>query len=449
MFKFFKRKKQQRSFAGAQVGRLNDFVMSYQRIDADLRQSYSNLVLRARNLAHDDPNVISALLTMERNIIGANGFRIQSRTGDNVRNNTIERLWKSYCKSKITLDRKNNARDFDIQILRTLIVDGEVFVRRIFENGIPHYELIDSLDVDVLYNVEDCGDGCRISMGIKLDSFNAPVSYFIRVNTNSYSYNTGDRIEVPASEIIHIYRSYFAGQTRGYTMLSGSLIRLNHLDAYDEAELISARMEACNQGFFKRQQDGIYDELAENKTDEQFPEKYEPGTIRKIPDGYDLIQLQSNHPNSNFGAFVKNILRRVSASIGLSYNKVTGDYEAVNYSSLREAALEDRETWKDIQEFLIDNWKQVQFRDFANAMIARRVFDFVDAEVEFFGRTWDWIDPVKDITAIKMKLDMRLTDPITEIEKMGGDPETTVRRWQEWQRLTQDITTGENNDNKI
>lgn len=448
MFNFFKKKKRQvRSFSGANSGRLNDFAMSFLRVDGELRTSYRTLVGRARELSKNDADVISALLTMERNVVGCHGFRIQSRSLDSSRNDVVERLWHKYSKSRaVTVNRQHNGRDFDLLILRTLLVDGEVFLHRMYRDGLPCYELIDSLDVDFMYNVEDAGNGTRISMGVRIDEYGTPISYFIRRNTNSTSYHTGDRVEVPASEVIHIYRSYFANQTRGYTMLSASLLRLNHLEGYNEAELISARMEACNQAFLERDPNSVLDVLDDNSenVENEMPKTYEPGTIRRIPDGYNLKQLQSNHPNSNFGTFIKNILRSVASSLGLSYNKAFGDYEAVNYSSLREAALEDRETWKDLQEFLIDNWKQIQFEDFATAMIAKGVTAFIDSDVEFFGRTWDWVDPLKDINAIKVKLELGLTDPITEIEKLGGDAATVIRRIAEFRKMKEEANVADN-----
>ena len=133
-------------------------------------------------------------------------------------------------------------------------------------------------------------------------------------------------------------------------------------------------------------------------------------------------------------------MRSIANSIGISYNKAAGDYESVNYSSLREAALEDRETFCELQKFLIENWKTLQYRDFVHALLILGKIpasgDISDiTRHQFFGRRFAWVDPQKEITAKKQELALMLTDPMSELEARGEDPQEVIARFDAWKKL--------------
>ena len=49
---------------------------------------------------------------------------------------------------------------------------------------------------------------------------------------------------------------------------------------------------------------------------------------------------------SAFDSFVKANLRGVASGMGISYNNLADDLESVNYSSLRQAALDERDQFQ-------------------------------------------------------------------------------------------------------
>jgi capsid protein len=79
--------------------------------------------------------------------------------------------------------------------------------------------------------------------------------------------------------------------------------------------------------------------------------------------------MTPTHPNANFANFVKAIVRRIASACGVSYNRLSHDYESVNYSSLREASLDEAKTYANLQRFLIDNWKNIQYEIFLRSYI--------------------------------------------------------------------------------
>ena len=131
-----------------------------------------------------------------------------------------------------------NGLDFDRHILFNYLVDGEVFIRKIKDNTSPYgirFEVLDSLQIDPLFNAELPATGEKIVMGIKIDKHNKPLSYFYRKSSSADYYLSGEREEIKASDIIHIYRKQFADQVRGYTPLSAVLLDLNSLEEYKRA----------------------------------------------------------------------------------------------------------------------------------------------------------------------------------------------------------------------
>lgn len=433
-----------RSFAAAMMNRVSRFAFSWGTINADISMDMQKVVMRSRQLAKNNDNVTSYLNLMQRNIIGESGFRLQCRSkgaeGAEI-NQQIESLWAEYNSAVggfVTVDGAQSGRDFDILVLRTLLVDGECFIRIVEDNASrfgQRYEVIDTLLIDHDYNVFDLPNGEFIRCGIKLDKNWRPLAYFVRENKLDNQYNTGERIEVPAREIIHLYRKYFPRQVRGITPLAATVEAVNQLESYKEAELVAARMHACNMGFYVKTGTGG-DFIDEKDVDKEgdWTSEMSPGQIAFAPDGYDVKQFNNSHPAGNFASFVKAMCRGVFASLGVSYNKGAGDYESVNYSSLREAALEDREAWRDLQAFIIESWKDRQFAAFLRGMLLAGTGNLKATLLDeyskhkFFGRSWDWVDPQKDIQAISSSIALGLTDHITEIEKRGGDVDEILDR---------------------
>lgn len=430
-----------RLFAAAQHNRLVDWPLSYQRVNGDLFRQYTTIVLRCRDLAMNDEAVIGILRNFTRNVVGATGFTLQSKAEDPKTRSEIERLWREYSArttGAVTLDERSSARDLDMLILRSLIIDGEVFIHRVYDPSSKfgwRYTVIDSLQIDPLYMDETLSDGGKIFMGIEIDRRGREVAYYFR-KTIDEVYFSGPRERIPAENMLHLYRREFPSQYRGISMFAGAVMSLRRLDDYKTAELVHAQIGACCMGVWEWDGKNAEDIITESEDQGEFVREIKPGIFPIAPRGYTAKFLQQQGPNNQFGEFVRNILRSIASSVGLSYNKASGDYEKVNYSSLREAALEDRETYVEFQRFIIENWKSVQFHDFIGACIGSgmlRTNSYADiTRHAFFGRRFSWVDPAKEVTAKQKEMSLMLTDPFTELESRGEDPDDVIRRFAEW-----------------
>ena len=108
-----------------------------------------------------------------------------------------------------------------------------------------------------------------------------------------------------------------------------------------------------------------------------------------------------------------------------------------------------------MQQFLIDNWKNIQYAEFLKYLLISELTNLPYSKIdkfmvhEFRGKGWEYLDPVKEYTSIKLKLEMKLTNPIIEIEKMGYDVDDVLTGWQVWKQKLKERNIEENETDKI
>lgn len=468
MFNWFKRsqkqevqkpvkKKHRRAFVGAFNTRNNHFNTTFAKINTELREDLIALDLRARALVKNNETVASYINLMLRSVLGDNGFTLNCTaynddgTSDVIANQIIEDHWYEYTRSwknYVSADEQSNGLDLDRQILFNYLVDGEVFLRIHRDSKSKYgvrFQLIDALDVDILYTFQGLIDGYRTCMGVKVDEKGKPVSYFIRKNRSLDFYLAGERQEVPASEIIHIYRKTFANQVRGYPILAPVLLNLNSLEQFKRSEINSSILNSCFMGVWTRANGGTdaFDQYDENEIDEQgdVAVELQSNVFRFAPDGYNLNQIASNHPNPNSGNFFKSMLKGAAGALGLSYNKLASDYQSVNYSSLRQANMQDELTVKELQRFIIDHWKEHQFAIWLRYLLLSDLTNLPYSKInkfeshQFTGRNFQYLDPAKQMQAVQMRLALGLSSPIEQITNLGKDPVDVLNSWQKWVQM--------------
>ena len=285
-------------------------------------------------------------------------------------------------------------------------------------------------------------------MGIKVDEHMKPLSYFIRKNPSLDYYQQGERIEVSADEIIHIYDKKFASQVRGFPILSSVMLELNSLNEYQRAEINASLLNALYMGIFQKTSSDAnsYDEYDEKQIDDNgdVATTLQSNVFRYAPDGYTLKNIQSNHPNSNVKQFAKSILKQIAGALGLSYNKIASDYESTSYSSLRQANIQDAVTVKSYQQFFIDNWKNVQYQEFLKYLLLSDLTNLPYSKInkflehDFQGRQFQYLDPAKQMQAIQLRLSLGLSSPLEQIASLGKDPYFVLDSWAKWNQMLKD-----------
>jgi lambda family phage portal protein len=285
-------------------------------------------------------------------------------------------------------------------------------------------------------------NGNLVSMGVEYNIDRFPVAYHVLADERDLEFlihaETGKRyLRVPSDEIIHVFLHDGVWQTRGVPWIHPALMRFNQLGKYEEAELVSARGGASKMGFITDADDGTGytgDDDEDTADDEQLIEEFEPGMIGRLKQGQTFTGFNPDHPNAQYGAFVKTNLRGIAAALGESYNQFAQDLEGVSFGSLRQGALSERAVWMGLQEWLIEEafdrifaaWLQQGL--IAGAITTRngrplpfeRIEKFL--EHEWQPRRWEWIDPLKDTSADSLQQKDLTMSRSERIRKRGRQP---------------------------
>lgn len=461
---WFKRKPKQeaqsRGFNSADLSRLtSDWLASNTSADSEIYGNVKVMRARARSLERDNDYARRYYSLVLNNVLGHRGITIQAKVKERVKssdgkwkmrydtlaNQIIEDAFAMWGKKEnCTIHRKYNWVGFQHLTLRSCVRDGACLIRTHTNKDNPFlFELelieIDQLDED--YNATH-GDGTVTRMGIRRNARGEVVSYRIlsdhpgelfQVRANGKYSN-----EIDAGQIIHVYRPERIGQSTGFPWMVSSILRLKHLSAYEEAEVVASRIGASKMGFFVPNQTatGGYGG-AEDPNGRKYME-VEPGSIEIAPRGYDFKSFDPTHPSTAFKDFVKATLRGISAGLGVSYTSLANDLESVNYSSIRAGLLEEREEWKTVQEWFISSVVQPIFeRWLESAAMAGALKNSEGGpalpasklakwnQVEYKPRRWPWVDPLGDLQAAVLSVEKGFDSRRSIISERGGDIEDT------------------------
>ena len=261
-------------------------------------------------------------------------------------------------------------------------------------------------------------NGNEIRMGIEFDAWKRPVNYYLhQVNPNDSYYGLeryGIRhLVLPARDVIHPFIRYRAKQAHGIPWMVTPAQRMKMLGGYEEAELVASRVAAAKMGFFKTQGDAEYkgeDDGSGNKIMDA-----QPGAFETLPQGLELDKWDPQHPNANYPAVVKAWLRGIAAGLGTSYHTLANDMEAVNFASGMIGLGEERDFWKTIQYWFIENFSEPVFTAWLEMAIITGIVPLPMSKFAKFnapafqGRRWKFVNPAVEVEAIKTMLDLRLT----------------------------------------
>lgn len=411
--------KLRRNYKAASTSNLfADFFAGSSDADSTIRFNLRKIRDRCREQARNNDYAKRYLQLMTTNVVGQNGIRIQSKARnedgslDFIGNQVIENAWRQWCKKgNCTIDGKLSFVDAQKLFIESLARDGEVIVRHITTNNPLDPYKIQFLDADYLDEEKNqqMKNGDEIIMGVKLDKNGKPISYMLFKDHphNQYfgNYNR-EHIEVKADEIIHAFVSERPEQTRGVPFMTTALSRLKMLDGYEEAELVAARVGASKMGFFTSPSGDQY--TGDDTEDDYTPVmNAEAGTFEQLPDGMDFKSFDPQHPASGFDGFHKSVLRGIASGLGVSYVSLANNLEGVNYSSIRQGTLEERDNFRIMQRFMIEHFIQpvfdkwllqtMSFKD--DFLLPPDKYNKFANNIVYIPRSWGWIDPVKEVKA--------------------------------------------------
>ena len=443
---FGKPERSTRRFAAGRLTRANaDWGTTPTSINRELREDLPALRARARQASHDNPYFKKFLSLVRENIVGAKGMQLQSRarllTGelDVELNKQVEEAWwqwthRETCTASGRLDWLGVQR---LAVTR-LACDGEFLIQKVYPSTRvnPFGFALKFWDVnwlDEMYN-DTLPGGNRVRMSVEIDDMDRPVAYWLTTPASDMMFakrSERTRTRIPADQMIHGFLSYDdETQVRGVTWFSASLLTARNLQSYCDGVINAARLGAHQIGFLTQQTpDGEQFTGAEDEAGNPIVPSIDvsPLSMNALPEGWDIKQFDPKHPTQNHAAFAKTVLMELSTGVDLPYFELSGDMEAVNYSSARVGLDNSREIWRGLQDFVAMALCREVFHGWAKAAFLGGSLDITAAQFAeiqnpvWRGRGWKYIDPVKDIGADVTALENNLTTWTDVLGERGID----------------------------
>ena len=397
---------------------------------------------RARDLERNSEIGNSVLLALERNVIGQ-GIRPQARIknedgSDNEDlNQHLEDLWEEWV---YACDVTEQSTFYELQnmALRRMIVDGDSLALNVYDTSDFPFKL-QMLESDALDTFNSYAKNKRVFSGVEVNDQYKPLAYWIYEDELSLPLKgrnfTSKRIS--ADRILHLFIKKRPQQVRGMSYFAPIMGRVRDMDEYLDAELMASRIAACFAAFIKTKAPGDRIGRQSRTIDGKRRETLEPGIIDYLLPGEDVSFSDPPRPNTKANEFIQMQLRLSGAGVGQSYEMISRDVSQVNYSSARQAHLEDRQGFKVLQQFIKDHFCRPIWPEFVTACVLAgkvRIPDYF-SNIKRYTKSvwitpgWQWVDPLKEAAGTQKELDMGITS-LSEI---------CAARGKDWQEILDQI----------
>lgn len=439
-------------YAGARLTRLtSDWLSSWSSADAEIKTSLRLLRDRSRQLCRDNPYARQAKRTTVINVIGQ-GIKMQSQVmqlrgkkRDDRINTFIESGWERWCR-KDSCDVGGKLSFYMMELLAagSLPESGEILFRIVRErfgrSRVPlALEVIESDLLDENWQGNVLAPGNQWRMGVEVDRWGRPVRYAIHSqHPGDFGFVTprqdnGERLFLSANEVIHLFIPDRPSQNRGVPWYASVMDDLHQLDGYEQAAVVRARSAASLMGFITSPDGQLQaDEVEEGQRIQEF----EPGVFRYLQPGESVTVPQLNAPDAQYEMFVRAKARRFASGFGCSFETISRDFSQTNYSSSRLSLLEDREHWRMIQAYLVENFHQRVFELWLEAAVLSGELDLPDYELRperydtprWQARGWSWVDPLKEVQAYREAEAAGYMTKSQIVAQLGGDLEDNFQQ---------------------
>lgn len=290
-------------------------------------------------------------------------------------------------------------------VARCLVRDGEAFVHICTgDDGIAPV-VLDPAQVDAALS-RPLDDGARIEQGIELDRDGRVIAYHVLRDLPGAVWTSAETLRIPAADMLHVFDRLFPGQVRGLSWLAPVLLKLSDRDALSDALLMQAKVGALMTGFLRDPEGGTAGFAGEGGAAGALEVTLEPGAMRILPPGADVTFSPQPQGLRDAVAFLAATDREIAAGSGLTYEQLTGDLGAANYSSARVGLLDFRRRAEALQRHLIEGqflrplWRRwIDVQTLAGLIPADPLSQADHRAVRFIGPGFDWIDPESQVAA--------------------------------------------------
>lgn len=389
---------------------------------------------RARYEIGNNSYARGIVLTLANDSVGI-GPRLQMLTENEEANRQIEQDFMRWSK-QIGLAEK----------LRTVRVarcqDGEAFILLAQNPNLPNenvkldLQLIeaDRVTEDKFNSDPNCVDG------VAFDEFGNPKSYRVLKYHPGGEYATceDEGRDVPAENMIHIFRADRPGQHRGVPEITPALPLFAQLRRFTLAVLSAAEAAADFAGI-------LYTDAPANgeadSVDALDTIQLERNMLLTMPGGWKMSQLDPKQPATTYAEFKHEILNEIARCLNMPYNIAAGNSSGYNYASGR---LDHQTYYKAVrvdqaftENVALDRILAAWLREYSLAKGLE--IESVEQPHAWFWDGMEHVDPAKEASAQETRLNNRTTSLAAEYARQGKDWETEIRQIAKEKKLMKEL----------
>lgn len=408
---------QAKGYDAAGYGRQNAGWRAFNE-SAELTDRHSRDTVRARgrDLERNSDLAQSVIHAYKRNVVGK-GYTLQARTGNDNLDDLIEKHWKRWCKAEncdVTGSQSFN------QILRMVVirkkVDGGILIlKRYTHGGVVPFKL-QALEVDelALEQTAPKHKGNKVVGGIEYNGYNRAIGYWIR-QYDIEGWRILDPVYIEAKDVIFIKSKTRPSQLREISDMAPTITRVRDTNEFITAVSVKERIAACLAVFIKKAipSGGLGRGVTQTNDGrvDYAGKKLTPGMITEMNAGDEAQVIDPKSAGSDAAQILKLQWGLIGAGQGLSYEATSRDMSQATYSSARQGAIEDEDTFSDDVELLTSVMSEI-YETFVISGYLSGLFDlpgFWDKKADYLTHHWvkspkKWIDPAKESTANKTAL---------------------------------------------
>lgn len=288
-------------------------------------------------------------------------------------------------------------------------------------------------------------NGNKIRAGIEFDGIGRRVAYYFHPTRPEYDdIDLGTLRRIDAETVAHLYIPLQSGQLRGLPLLTQALIKLHHIDKYDDATLMRQELSNMFAAFVRRQApalgETVVDPFAGNVVSGPKPPLVvlEPGTAQELAPGEEIEFSEPPDPPTTYADFMRANLRAAAIAADVPYEVVSGDMNGMNDRLVR-VVLNVFKRRVEMLQFVIV--VQRYCRPVFAAWMDRAVLSgaitvpgdyWTDPETwracKWMTPRWAYINPVQDVEADKAAIRAGFTSRTDVVAEYGEDAEQVDRQ---------------------
>jgi len=391
-------------------------------------------IIRARaRWLHENNGIIAGIDNSIVNNVVGNGLKLQVKTGDKNLNARIENLWDTWCeKDNCDITKRFHFGDMQRLILAQRMTDGEILIIKKHNKNLKNPFSLQLIESDRVTSPMQSISLDDVTVdGLEIDRNGAVIKYYIHQPPSDY-------IDIKAEDAILYFKvENRASQYRGISEYKQAIIDLRNLAGYQSSLIKNARVRA-NIGYIV-ETDSIASKIGNLTAEGNDPiEEINGVIVEYLNPGEKIKTLDPAIVGLDYKQFVTIAIRTIAVARQISYELAFRDYSEINFSSARASIIQDHKRFSNEQFHLVTYvlkpvyWDWLESNVYAGNIKGLTASKF-NKYRDDFKPLWippkrEWVDPLKDIKAIEMELDLGLTTLKKVAGSRGDDIEDLIKQ---------------------